>query len=332
MKIVFLSENNFKGTVPRDFENARTEFAWMLALGAKHHPIQQFKKVKKYDAVFVILPKLRTYLSADASQMMEPVQDPKASLCNPSFIEFLQSKNKKVYIIQEGPNWLFNDYEIKQQYDHYMCLEKCDGIFVHNKLDKRFYEGLTYGNQKVEVIPTLMIEDTLKDIEPKAEDKTLVGGNFSRWYGGFQSFLVARLYNNKIWTQTSHSKRKGEESIEGINHFDRLTWLNWMKEVSKFKYAVHLMPTVAAGTFSLNCAYFGIPCIGNMDVDTQITCFPACSVRVDDVKSAAIVAEQLRDNKDFYNEVSKFSKEAYRKYYGEEVFTKNMMEILNEKD
>ena len=67
--------------------------------------MKQFKKVKKYDAVFVILPKLRTYLSADASQMMEPVQDPKASLCNPSFIEFLQSKNKKVYIIQEGPNF-----------------------------------------------------------------------------------------------------------------------------------------------------------------------------------------------------------------------------------
>ena len=46
MKIAFLSENNFKGTVPRTFENARTEFAWMLALGAKHHPIQEFKKVK----------------------------------------------------------------------------------------------------------------------------------------------------------------------------------------------------------------------------------------------------------------------------------------------
>ena len=89
MKIAFLSENNFKGTVPRDFENARTEFAWMLALEAKHLPIQEFKKVKKYDAVFVILPKLRTYLSADASQMMKPIADPKATLCNPSFIEFL---------------------------------------------------------------------------------------------------------------------------------------------------------------------------------------------------------------------------------------------------
>ena len=233
MKIAFLSENNFLGKVPRDFENARTEFAWMLALDAEHYPLNSFTEVKDFDSVFVILPKLRTYLSADATQMKEPIVDHKSSFCNPKFLEYIRNnKNKKIYIIQEGPNWLFNDYEVYQQLDHLMCLEACDGIFVHNEIDKKFYRGITYGNKIVEVIPTLMIEDSIKKIKSKPKDKTLIGGNFSRWYGGFQSFMVGRLFANELWTQSSHSKRDGEDNIEGLNHIPRVSWVDWIKEVS----------------------------------------------------------------------------------------------------
>jgi len=44
------------------------------------------------------------------------------------------------------------------------------------------------------------------------------------------------------------------------------------------------MLTIAAGTFSLNCAYFGIPCIGNEKVDTQRLCFPELSVDVENIE------------------------------------------------
>ena len=55
------------------------------------------------------------------------------------------------------------------------------------------------------------------------------------------------------------------------------------------------MPTVAAGTFSLNCAYFGIPCIGNIAVDTQRVCHPDLSVEVSDLEKARSLAQRLKD-------------------------------------
>jgi hypothetical protein len=84
------------------------------------------------------------------------------------------------------------------------------------------------------------------------------------------------------------------------------------------------MPTIAAGTFSLNCAYFGIPCIGNEKVDTQRLCHPDLSVDVDDLKSSREKAKKLRNDKDFYLHCSKESKKNYKKYYTKEKFLKNL--------
>jgi hypothetical protein len=89
------------------------------------------------------------------------------------------------------------------------------------------------------------------------------------------------------------------------------------------------MPTVAAGTFSLNCAYFGIPCIGNAEVDTQNICHPDLSVDVSDIRYARKLAESLRDNKTFYEHCSKTAKENYYKYYSIEIWKQKMMEVLN---
>ncbi len=88
-----------------------------------------------------------------------------------------------------------------------------------------------------------------------------------------------------------------------------------MKELSKFTYAVHLMPTVAAGTFSLNCAYFGIPTIGNILVDTQKLCHPELSVDVHDIESARMLARKLKTDKDFYNHCSVSAIKNYAMYY-----------------
>jgi hypothetical protein len=74
-----------------------------------------------------------------------------------------------------------------------------------------------------------------------------------------------------------------------------------MQQLSNFKYAVNLMPTVAAGTFSMNCAYWGIPCIGNIDMDTQATLFPSLSVDINDIDSAVSLATHVRNNMEFYN-------------------------------
>ena len=75
------------------------------------------------------------------------------------------------------------------------------------------------------------------------------------------------------------------------------------------------MPTIAAGTFSLNCAYFGIPCIGNEKVDTQRICHPELSVDVDDIEKASKLALKLKYDMDFYDECSRIAKFNYSYNY-----------------
>jgi len=156
------------------------------------------------------------------------------------------------------------------------------------------------------------IEELIKHITPIKEDKVIIGGNFARWYGGFQSYIVANEFGCEKWSQDSHAKRELEHNIPDLNHLQRLPWAGWMNVLSTFKYAIHLMPTVAAGTFSLNCAYFGIPCIGNIKVDTQRFCHPDLSVAVDDVSKARTLAHRLQNDSDFYDSCSTKAKKLYR--------------------
>ena len=313
MNITFLTEMGFEGKVPSNHPNMRTEFAWMYALGANHHTLFDYQNVKNQDHVFVIFPKGETFLNAVGVKLSEK-PNPASNLLQSNFIDTLKNNNKKVHYIQGGLCWVFNDYEIFDQFSFYNFLSKCDSIFAHNEIDTRFYKGL-FPDKKVSVISTLLIEELIKHITPVVEDKVIIGGNFARWYGGFQSYVVADVFGVEKWTQDSHAKRPNESNIPDLNHLQRLPWAGWMSVLSTFKYAVHLMPTVAAGTFSLNCAYFGIPCIGNIKVDTQRYCHPELSVAVDDVEKARKMAYKLKTDKEFYNKCSTQSKELYREHY-----------------
>jgi len=322
MKIAFATEMGFIGKIPKEHPNMRTEFAWMHALNADHYNI--YSSIKGYDVVFVIFPKGMVFLNSLAIKLSNE-KNPVSDLLELNIIEKLKQTNKKVYYIQEGPHWLWNDYELNDQINFYNMLASTDGIFAHNVEDVKYYKGL-FPNLKVDRIPTLMIEDSIKDIIPRPEDKVIIGGNFARWYGGFESYIVAQEFELPIWGQTSHAIRDGEEQI--INHLPRISWIDWMKQLSSFKYAVHLMPTVAAGTFSLNCAYFGIPCIGNINVDTQQLCHPYLSVDEHDVEKARNLANKLISDKDFYILCSNTAKENYKKFYNKEMFEKTIMNIL----
>jgi len=317
MKIAFLTEMTLTHgmedrKVPAHHPNMRTEFAWMHALQADHYTITDYSQVKDFDAVIVIFPKGRVYLDAAGSRLLNEV-NPVTNILASNFVEVLKQSNKKVYYMQEGPHWWFNDYELVDQINFYNMVGSCDGIFAHNASDVPYYRGL-YPNKPVNVMPTLMIEHSIKDIKWNPEEKVIIGGNFARWYGGFESYMVAQEFEVPIWGQTSHAMRQGEDQL--IKHLPRVMWTDWMKQLSSFKCAVHLMPTVAAGTFSLNCAYFGIPCIGNEKVDTQRICHPDLSVDVSDVAKARELAKRLVEDREFYEECSRIAKESYKKYYG----------------
>lgn len=326
MKVAFLSEMILKGKVPANYTNLRTEFAWMRALDAEHYPLYNLNEVKEYDHVFIIFPK-GNFNSNIIGLKIADTPNPITDLLSSDWLTVLKNNNKKVYFVQEGPSWMFTEMEVLNQANFYNMLTSVDAIFAHNWSDVGYYNGLVPG-KPVHVLPTLMIEDFIKDIVAQPEDKTIVGGNFARWYGGFESYIVAQEFNNPVWGQTSHAMKDDEDQL--IKHLPRVQWLEWMKQLSTFKYAVHLMPTVAAGTFALNCAYLGIPCIGNKKVDTQSMCHPSLSVDIDDIRTARYLAKRLREDERFYLECKSEAIKNYGHYYQLDCWKDRVLPILYE--
>ena len=326
MKIAFLTEMGFKGKVPADHPNMRTEFAWMHALDADHHTFYSLDEINGYDHVFIIFPKGQMNYSTIGVKL-GTIPNPYSQLLASDWLQKIKATNKKVYYVQEGPHWMFNELEIADQIHFYNMLASMDTIFAHNYSDLKYYAGLV-PNVPVYTIPTLMVEDSIRDVEWKPEDKAIIGGNFARWYGGFESYIVAQEFQVPIWGQTSHAMKTLEDQL--IQHLPRVLWTDWIKQLSTFKYAVHLMPTIAAGTFTLNCSYLGIPCIGNIEVDTQWKCQPELAVEVNDILGARELAKKLVEDKEFYEQCSQEARTNYLEQYSIEVWQYKMKEILNE--
>jgi hypothetical protein len=327
MKIAFLTEMGFCGKIPDTHINMRTEFSWMCALDADHFPIINYNTVVGYDYVMIIFPKGGGHNKSIDGITLIDKKNPYSNLFASTIVSDLKKYNKKVCSVQEGPTWYSNDFDLQDQFNLYNQIAECDIIFSHNEYDTKWYRGL-YPGKRVEVMPTLMIETLIKDIVSYSTPKAIIGGNFCRWYGGFQSYLVAQEFEVPIWVQTSHASQPGEEQV--VNILPRVMWFDWIKTLSTFKYAVHMMPTIAAGTFSLNCAYLGIPCIGNKEVDTQRICFPDLSVSSENVFGARGLAKMLKEEPRFYQTCSELAKENYRKYFGVEQWKNYINTILNE--
>ena len=99
-----------------------------------------------------------------------------------------------------------------------------------------------------------------------------------------------------------------------------MNWALWVKTLNQFKYGIHLMRTHAAGTFALNCAYLGIPCIGYEGLDTQEKCHPELTIKLGDLENAKRLLILLEKDKEFYNKCSQIAKTNYKKYFHEDIF------------
>lgn len=288
LKVAFFTEMGFVGKVPRDHTNMRTEFAWMVALNADHHHLTAVPE-ENYDLAMVILPKNK------------PI---------PRDIKNIRNKCKVVAFIQEGPADYFQDYEIADQINYFNYFAS-NPVFAHNEIDAAYYEGLTQ-NEHVHVLPSLMIPEVLKDVHLEIKENrkdTIIGGNFVKWYGGFDSYIAARNVDHPIWAPSMGRKKMYEEGI--VKHIPYVDWKAWMVELSKFKVGVHLMKTFAAGTFALNCSFLGIPCVGYKGLDTQEGLHPHTSVEVNDVGDAAYLVKKLYDYEGFYTMCSESTSQAF---------------------
>lgn len=299
MKITFFTEGKWGGKIPRNHPNMRTDLAWICALDADHWSIDS-TPTQKYDLGIVIIPKN-----------------------NPKFdINRLKQFCTQIAVMQEGPNWYWQDYSLNQQIWYYNTIQEADFMFVHNQSDKRYYQGLT--GKECKILPSLMIEDSIKDLPEVKRQNIIIGGNFCSWYGGFDSYIVAQEADCPVYIPSMGRKIDGEEQMSNLNHLPYMNWVQWIQTLNQFKYGIHLMRTHAAGTFALNCAYLGIPCIGYKGLDTQENCHPDLTVDVGNLEGAKILLTLLKENKKFYDKCSLTAKENYKKYYDENVFLKRL--------
>lgn len=311
MEIRWFSELPLDGKVDRNFTNMRTEFAWFVAQDATHSNLSKLTQLPddSVDIGIIIIPK-----------KVEP-------FLNLDVVHHLKRVCKKYGFMQEGPSWYFQSLPLSQSFWFYNIMLNADFVLAHNDVDKEYYEGLL--DKSVFINPTLMIEDSIKNIKPTERDGIMLGGNLVRWYGGFNSLIAAKESNEKVYAPQMGRMEKEELYLEDINHLPYMQWTDWIRALSKVKFAIHLNPNSIGGTFSLNCAYLGIPCIGNKDSNTQNLCFPSLSIRPNDLKTAKALVRMLSTNQIFYNNVVKSSKENYKKHFSEKVYKKTWKDILN---
>jgi len=307
-KFVWFTEGGWTGKVSLDNPNMRNDVSTKYVLGAEHYPIFQIPEVVKhfgkdhFDFAIVTLPKLNI-----------------DQLAHIDLVNELRKISKKVISMQEGPHWYFQDYRMEQQIWWYNTLTEFDMLFAHNKKDVEYYKGLT--NKPVYKMPTLMLAERLEVI-PRNEwgDAIIIGGNMVRWYGGFDSYIVAQEFDMPISAPSMGRKIDREDEMD-IQHLPYMSWKEWMNVLSQYHVGVHMMPTHAAGTFTLNCAFHGIPCIGYKGLDTQEELHPLLSVDDGDIEEAKYLANKLKEDEDFYQECSSTCRELYEKsLYTEENF------------
>ena len=301
MKIAFFTEMGFQGKIPRTHTNMRTEFAWMCALESDHYSINQIP-IDRYDLGIVIIPKKN--LDFDINDIRQS--------CD------------KVAVMQEGPNWYWQDYTLDRQIWYFNTLISADIIFTHNQSDQKYYQGLT-AHRDVRVMSSLMIHDTIRELEPVNRQGVIIGGNFVSWYGGFDSYIIAHEFDNgKVYAPSMGRKQSMEEQM--LTHLPYMQWTEWIHTLNKFKYGVHLMRTHAAGTFALNCAYLGIPCIGYKGLDTQEICHEELTVELGDLVTARQLAQKLRNDEEFYLYCAEKCKYRYNNHFTEDIFLKKFKE------
>ena len=309
MKIAFFSEGGYTGKIPRNHPNMRTDVAWIHALDATHYPLTHLDTVpdNSYDFGIVIIPKKKEFL------FEYPLIEQMKRICT------------KIGTMQESTWWYWQEGSIYSQLWYHNILQNMDVIFCHNDIDLKYYKGIT--DVRCELLPSLMITDYIKTYEDERKG-VMVGGNWVPIYRGFDSYIIGKILSDSITSPTT-GRMKPEEKELDINHLPWVQWLEWIYELSKCKYGVQL-GTASAGTFNMNCAYLGIPCIGYDNVNPQIQLHPNLSVPEGDIEQAKNIAIKLKSDEDFYTEQSRLCKENFVQIYSEEKFKAKMNPLIKD--
>ena len=305
-RVGFFTEGNWEGKVDRkNHPNLRTDSSWIAAIDATHHPLPKLSQLPDdlYDIGIMIIPKNRKEM------IKRPILENYKRVC------------KKVTVMQESYYNYWQNSPIDEQIWYFNILTEMDLIFCHNRVDLKYYSGLT--GVRTELMPTLMLTDGLV---PRHEDGggVIIGGNWVKDYGGFDSYQVALEITDDITAITTGRMKQEETQI--LKHITWLMWKEWINVLSQFHVGVQL-GTAAAGQFQLNCSFHGIPCIGYSNLNTQSMLHPLTTVELGDIENARKIARKLKD-KDFYDECMKTTQDRFNNHYSEEKFLNHWKDVM----
>ena len=128
MKITFISQ---KGPcfIERNTPHVPVDLAQQCALKAHNHHYTQLEQLKdEWDIVILLIPK--TQEDRDKLYSLFPYD-----VDGNDLIRKAKKVAKKVWYMQEGPSWIFQDLPIHQQFWHFSLLSSVDGILCENKTD-----------------------------------------------------------------------------------------------------------------------------------------------------------------------------------------------------
>ena len=304
IKVGFFTEGGFEGKITLDNPNIRTDAAWMYLTDATHHPFSRlsFLPDNSYDVGVMILPKKRRML------LNYPLLEQYRRVC------------KKVTVMQESYYNYWQDSPLDEQIWYFNFITEMDLIFCHNDVDLDYYYGLT--NVRTELMPTVMVTEGIVKREGLGNG-VIIGGNWVKDYGGFDSYQVSREITDDI-TAISTGRMKPEET-QILKHIPWVMWRDWMDILGQYNVGVQL-GTAAAGQFQLNTSFHGIPCIGYSNLNTQSILHPLTTVELGDIDKAKDIARKLKDDK-FYKLCMDTTQKRFEKYYSEEMFVKNWKRI-----
>ena len=318
------SEMGFEGYFPVNYPNLRVLETQLLYLEAYHLPIQK------------IITEGKTYKGSllyniGKGDFEKPyISDLYHNYHN--IVGLLQEKFEGVYIYQDGEIGWWNQVDTRLQAWWYNQLRAASGILVPNSTDVSFYKGL-FPDKEIKVIRSVMTDEGLdkSKFKPK-ENRTLITGPLTREYNGFSQLLLAHNLDMPVDIPPMGESRMPKDSWEmadnlGVNYLQYMTWAEWMYNLSRYKIGYMMSSATASGSFALNCAYLGIPCIGYDDINTQKDLFPDLSIKRGDIQHARRLANNLVQNDDFYNRVSTKAKELYNELYKEDKFLEKWEKI-----
>ena len=313
------SEMGFEGYFPVNYPNLRVLETQLLYLEAYHLPIQKiFSEGKTYKGSLL-------YNIGKGGFEKPYISDLYHNYHN--VVSLLQEKFDEVYIYQDGEIGWWNQVDTRLQAWWYNQLRVSSGILVPNSTDVPFYKGL-FPDKEIKVIRSVMTDEGLNKTKFKPqENRTIVTGPLTREYNGFSQVLIAHHADMPIDIPPMGESRMPKDSWEmapnlGINYLKYMSWVDWMYNLSRYKIGYMMSAATASGSFALNCAYLGIPCIGDKRADTQNILFPDLAIDVFDNKKALDLTIKLKNDLDFYIEVSNKAKRLYKKEFTKEKMLK----------